>query len=69
MTKTPWLGIHSRPQTRPVKDRHPTPEQVARTVLAEMNEPGYMVSFYEGDVITLEQALVILAKAVMNKKD
>lgn len=69
MTKkrTPWLGRNHDPSSRPVRTKKPTPQQVAETVLQELRDPGYLVSFYEGDVITLDKALHILAKEVLKE--
>jgi hypothetical protein len=61
---TPWLGEKFRSETRPVQSSEPTPMQVAQTVIAEMEDLGYMVSFWDGDDIRTDQALLILARAV-----
>jgi hypothetical protein len=62
---TPWLGVRYRPETRPVQSSTPTAREVAETVLQELRDPGYMVSFYEGDDITVNEALRILAEEVL----
>jgi ribosomal protein S19E (S16A) len=67
--KTPWLGVRRKAETRPVKSRNPTPKQVAETVLQELRDPGYLVSFFEGDIISTEEALRILAEAVMENRN
>lgn len=66
---TPWLGRNHNPKTRPVKSGSPTPRQVADTVLQEMRDPGYMVSFYDGDQIRTDDALRILAERVVELED
>jgi hypothetical protein len=68
MTKTPWLGKNHQASTRPVRTSNPTPTQVAKTVIAELEELGYMVSFYDGDDIDINQALLILSRAVLEEK-
>jgi hypothetical protein len=65
LSKTPWLGLWFNPKTRPVQTKRPTAKQVAETVVQEMKDPGYMVSFYQGDKIDHNQALHILARRVL----
>lgn len=63
--KTPWLGLGFRQETRPVQSKRPTARQVAETVLQELRDPGWMVSFYDGDKIRTDDALRILAREVL----
>ena len=62
---TTWLGLGYDKKSRPVQTKRPTAVQVAQTVLQELHDPGYMVSFYDGDVIRTNDALRILAKEVL----
>lgn len=66
--KTPWLGRHSNPATRPVQDNNPTPKQIADTVMQELHEPGWVVSFHDADVIDMEGALRILSADVLRRE-
>jgi hypothetical protein len=66
--KTPWLGRFANPATRPVQDNNPTPKQVAETVLQELHEPGWIVSFHDADQIDMEGALRILSADVLRRE-
>lgn len=66
--KTPWLGRFSNPATRPVQDNNPTPKQIADTVAQEMQDPGWLVSFHDGDVIDAQGALQILSADVLRRE-
>jgi hypothetical protein len=66
--KTPWLGRFSNPETRPVQNNNPTPKQIADTVMQELHEPGWLVSFHDADVIDMEGALRILSADVLRRE-
>lgn len=67
-TNTPWLGPKADPKTRPVQSKNASAKQIAQTIIQEMKDPGYLVSFYDGDDIRLDDAVLILAKAVNRRR-